>query len=93
VEATTGVTLLRRPVGVTNNEGVGENRNGAVGENRNGAVAWIERVHIASGSRRVVRRRDNMGVMGERIIVRRLGCMLKREEELRVYICEQTSAV
>jgi hypothetical protein len=71
MEATTGVTLLRRPVGVTNNEGVGENRNGA--------VAWIERVHVASGSRRVLRRRDNMGVMGDKDIVRRLGCMMKRE--------------
>jgi len=93
VGATTGVTLLRRPVGVTNNEGVGENRNGGVGKNRNGAVAWIERVHIARGSRRVVRRRDNMGIMGERFIVRRLGCMFEREGGMRVYIWEQTSAV
>jgi hypothetical protein len=77
--------LLRRPVGVTNNEGVGENRNGA--------VAWIERVHVASGSRRVVRKRDNMGVMGDRFIVRRLGCIMKREGTRGLYICEQTSAV
>jgi len=72
MEATTGVTLLRRPVGVTNNEGVGANRNGA--------VAWIERVHFARGIRRVVRRRDNMGVMGDSCIVRRLGCMVKKEK-------------
>ena len=78
MEAITGVTLLRRPVGVTNNEGVGENRNGA--------VAWMERVHVASDSRRVVRRRDNMGVMGDRFIVRRLGCMLKREGKLGLYM-------
>jgi hypothetical protein len=87
LELATGVTFERRMVGVTNN--------GAVHANRNGAVACIERQEPRK--RGVVRMRFNIGVEGDRTMVRRFGCMMKRKREGnwmkgKCFICEQTSA-
>ena len=67
--------------------------NGAVGAKRNGEVVWNER---GAETRRNGRVRFNIGVVGDRIIVRRFGCIVNKRErwvEYGGYICEQTSRV
>lgn len=63
------VTFERRALGATNS--------GGVERNERGAVAWKERTQDGV-RRRVERKSCNIGVVGDIVIVRRLGCMMKR---------------
>ena len=71
------IALLRRAEGATNN--------GAVQRNPSGAVAWKERVPdptTAVGRRRIGRVRDNIGIDGDKVMVRRLGCIVGSEMDI-----------
>lgn len=69
------MALLRRAEGATNN--------GAVQRNPSGAVAWKERVpDPAMGNRRIGRVRDNIGIDGDKVMVRRLGCIVGGERDI-----------